>query len=61
MATSSAPARGPITPSSSATAIVAANSPTRVSSPAAAAASAPVKATWLRASPANTCARSTTK
>ncbi len=40
-------------PSSSATPTVAANSPTRRSRPAAAAASAPVNATWLSASPAN--------
>ena len=43
-------------PSRSATRIVAANRPSRMSTPAAAAASAPVNATWLSASPANTCA-----
>ena len=42
------------------TAIVAPNSPTRSSTPAAAAASAPGNATWLSASPANTWPRSTT-
>ena len=42
------------------TATVAANRPTRWSTPAAAAASAPGNATWLSASPANTWPRSTT-
>ena len=40
---------------------VAPNSPSRRSNPAASAASAPVKATWLSASPVKTCERSTTK
>ncbi len=54
--TSSARARPPSAPSSSATRTVATNRPTRRSTPAAAAASAPVNATWPSASPAKTCA-----
>ena len=59
--TSSARPRRPSAPSSKATAIVAANSPTRRSTPNARAASAPVNATCDRASPVKTCARSTRK
>ena len=52
--TSSAAARWPIAARSAATKTVAAKRPMRRSMPAAAAARAPVKATWLSASPANT-------
>jgi hypothetical protein len=44
-----------------ATRTVAPNNPTSGSTPAAKAASAPVKATWLSASPTNTWLRSTTR
>ena len=59
--TSSIRVRSPIAARSAATNTVEANSPRRRSTPAAAAASAPVKATWLSASPAKTWLRNTTK
>ena len=59
--TSSAWARPASAPIAAATATVAMNSPKRTSTPAAAAASAPVNATWLSASLANTWLRRTTK
>ena len=54
MVTSSARPTSPSAPSTRATATVAAKIPRRASRPAARATRAPVKATWLRASPANT-------
>ena len=59
--TSSGRARSPSSPIPVATAIVATKRPSLMSIPAAAAASAPVKATWLSASPAKTWLRRTTK
>ena len=59
--TSSGRARSPSRPIPAATAIVAAKRPSLTSTPAAAAARAPVKATWLSASPAKTWLRRTTK
>ena len=58
--TSSAWPRRPSAAIAPATASVSANSPTRSSTPITAAAIAPTNATWLSASPANTCPRSTT-
>ena len=54
IATSSGRERSPSRPIPAATRIVAAKRPSRMSTPAAAAARAPVKATWLSASPAKT-------
>jgi hypothetical protein len=59
--TSSARARSPRLPMPIPATIVAAKRPMRMSIPKAAAASAPVNATWLSASLAKTCARRTRK
>jgi hypothetical protein len=61
MVTSSARALSPRRPMTMPPRIVAAKTPARMLRPRTAAARPPVKATWLRASPAKTWARRTTK